>query len=99
MLIISGVIEVNPDNVAAAQTAATAMMEETHREEGCIVYEFSQVIGAPNRFRVYEEWRDGPCLKAHSESAHMQVFRAALEEVGVVSRDVFLIKGGEKKPL
>ncbi len=75
------------------------MMEETHEEEGCIVYDFLRVTGVPNRVRVYEEWRDGLCLKAYTESAHMQVFRVAQEEVGMVSRAVFLIKGGERKPL
>lgn len=99
MLIISGVIEVNPDNTEAAYAAMATVMEATQKEAGCLIYEFSQGVGAPHRFRVYEEWENGASLKAHSEAAHIAEFREALAKVGVVSRELFLIKGGEKKPL
>lgn len=99
MLIVTGIIEVNPDGIAAAQTAAIAMMEETRKEAGCYLYEFSQLVEAPAKFRVYEEWEDAAALKAHGESAHMAVFRAALGEIGVVSREVFTIEAGAKNLL
>lgn len=96
MLIVTGLIEIDPANIDAAKAAALDMMTETHKEDGCFVYEFSQQLDAPHRFRVYEEWRDGAALKAHSKSAHMAVFRAALEKVGVTSRDIAMFDGGEK---
>lgn len=99
MLIVSGVIEVNPDNIGPAQVATTKMMEETRKEKGCIVYEFSQLVEAPHRFRVYEEWEDMDCLKAHGQAPHMAAFREALGEIGVLSREIFTVENAVKNPL
>lgn len=99
MLIVTGVIEVNPEHVGAAQAAALKMMEETRKEEGCLLYEFSQQVEAPHRFRVYEEWTDAAALKAHAATAHMAAFREALGEIGLISREVYTIEAGEKTRL
>lgn len=99
MLIVTGIIEVSPKGVDAARAAAKTMMTETHKEDGCLVYEFSQVVGAETRFRVYEEWTDMDALKAHAAAPHMTDFRAALAEAGIVSRDIFKVEDGQKSPL
>lgn len=96
MLIVTGVIEINPDHISSAQVAAVEMMEETRKEAGCQVYEFSQQIEAPHRFRVYEEWTDDAALQAHSEAPHMAAFREALGEIGVISRDIVKFQAGER---
>ena len=88
MLIVTGVIEVAAKDAEAMAVAARAMVAETVKEEGCHVYEFSQDVSAPGRFRVYEEWQDDACLAAHGQAAHMVEFRAALGEIGVASRRV-----------
>ncbi len=99
MLIVSGVIEVNPDGAEAARAAIAEVMAETAKEDGCILYEFGQIVGQPARFRVYEEWRDRDALRAHFDTPHMAVFRSRLAEIGLVSRAVQTIEGGEIQPL
>ncbi|MFA3915448.1 putative quinol monooxygenase [Ruegeria hyattellae] len=99
MLIVTGVIEISPEGVEAAKVAAQAMVAETTQEAGCIIYEFSQVIGSDTLFRVYEEWTDQAALEAHFTAPHMAVFQQALGQVGVVSRDIYRVVGGEKQPL
>ncbi len=99
MLIVTGTVEVSPEGVEKAIAAAQAMVADTVKEQGCLVYEFSQILGQPNRFRVYEEWTDQAALEAHFEAPHMATFRAALGEVGVISRDICRVVGGEKQPL
>ena len=99
MLVVTGIIEVNPENLGPARVAAIKMMEETRKEAGCRVYEFSQLIESENRFRVYEEWDDQAALDAHFASAHMGAFREALGEIGVISRMVVSFSGGEKTEL
>jgi len=99
MLIVTGVIEIAPEGVDAASKAALAMVEETRKEPGCLVYEFSRIIGSENRLRVYEEWVDEAALLAHFEMPHMATFRAALSEIGVVSRNISRIEMGEKTAL
>lgn len=99
MLIVTGIVEVNPDNLGPARAAAIKMMEETRKEAGCQVYEFSQLVEAPHRFRVYEEWDDAAALQAHGQTAHMAAFREALEDIGVISRAIEAIEAGARKPL
>lgn len=99
MLVVTGVIEVAPDCIEAAREAVTAMTDETRKEAGCLVYEFSQLVEAPQRFRVYEEWEDAESLSSHAKSPHMATFRAALAKIGVVSREVFTIEGETKTRL
>jgi quinol monooxygenase YgiN len=96
MLIVTGVIKVEPAGLDAAIKAALDMVRETTREPGCQVYEFSQVLGVENTFRVYEEWDDEAALAAHTQTPHMGVFRAALGDIGVVSRNIVKIEAGEK---
>ncbi|MBV1897014.1 MAG: antibiotic biosynthesis monooxygenase [Rhodobacteraceae bacterium] len=99
MLIVTGKIELNSKNIAAARKAIAAVMAETVVEDGCQTYEFSQVVGTDATFRVYEEWDDAAALAAHAKAPHMAVFSAALGEVGVVSRALWTIEAGTKSPL
>lgn len=99
MLIVTGVVEVDPAGIDKARDAAQQMVRETVKEPGCILYEFSQVLGQDNKFRVYEEWQDQAALEAHFATPHMAAFRAALGEIGLISRDIYRVVGGEKQPL
>ena len=99
MLIVTGIIEIDPEHVTSAQAAAVKMMEETRKEAGCLAYEFSQTIEAPHRLRVYEEWESEAALQAHFETRHMAAFREALGEIGLLSREIYKIEAGEKMPL
>lgn len=99
MLIVTGVIEIEPGGLEKARKAAQEMVEATLQEDGCLIYEFSQILGSDTRFRVYEEWQDRTALEAHFEAPHMTVFRAALAEIGIVSREIYAVAGGQKQAL
>ena len=99
MLIVTGVIEIEPSGLEVAKTAILAMVRETVKEQGCHVYEFSQIVGVENSFRVYEEWDDEAVLEAHTKTPHMADFRAALGQAGIVSRKLNKFKGGAKTSL
>ncbi|MDP5216361.1 putative quinol monooxygenase [Ruegeria sp. 2205SS24-7] len=99
MLTVTGIVEIAPDGVEAAKAAVQKMVTETLKEDGCRLYEFSQVIGSETRFRVYEEWDSLTALQAHFETPHMAEFRATLGSVGVISRDISHFEAGEKTPI
>jgi len=99
MLIVTGRLEINAEDVPQARAAIQTMMEETQKEAGCHVYEFGQIVGSDTMFRVYEEWDDEAALAAHIKAPHMGVFRAALGELRIISRDIAKFDGGEKQSL
>jgi quinol monooxygenase YgiN len=99
MLIVTGTVEVSADHVEKAAEASKVMVAETVKEPGCLIYEFSQVLGHANLFRVYEEWQDQTALETHFATPHMAAFQAILAEVGVISSEIYRVVGGEKQPL
>jgi len=99
MLIVTGVIEVAPAGIDDARNLVRWMMIETRKEKGCLAYRISQVTGQENCFCLYEEWRDQTALDAHFATPHIARFRKTLDEIGVLSRDVYRVVGDEKCPL
>lgn len=88
MIVVSGLIELASESLDNALDAARSMAAATREEAGCISYAFYTDIENPTRVRIFEEWESDEALAAHFRSPHMAVFRAALADVGVRSRDV-----------
>ena len=83
MLVIAGRIEIDPANRDAAIQAAVAMMEETHKETGCISYTFSADLSDPGGFQIFEEWQSQEALDAHLAAPHMAAFQGKLGGLGI----------------
>ena len=78
MIVISGFMDINPNDVEAARAATIAMMTESEKEDGCIRYRFYQDVEHPHLFHVYEEWESEEALAAHAASDHMAEWRAKI---------------------
>lgn len=88
MILVAGTIRIAGDRQDALLPAALTMIEKTRAEDGCHVYSFGWDMVEPGLIRIYEEWQSQAHLDAHIATAHMADWRAALGEVGVISRDV-----------
>lgn len=88
MIVVTGEIELHPEDAWAATFAALHMMEASALEDGCIAYRIYSDILNPRRFRIYEEWRDEAALQAHFDTPHMAVFREKLAALRVIDRRV-----------
>jgi quinol monooxygenase YgiN len=93
MLIISGTVTFDPDDLQALLPAALTMVEESRKEDGCIEYEFAEVLGTPGVIRIWEIWESGEHLKAHGASAHMLDWREALGAVNPLGRGLNRYEG------
>lgn len=94
MLIVTGTMQVPPEGIEAMKAAAAEVAAATRAEKGCRVYAFWQSVEEPTTFRVYEEWDDLDCLKAHGKSAHIATYRAKLAEIGAFGRDIKMHEPG-----
>ena len=99
MLIVTGIIEMPEDAFEAARPALRKMTAATLEEPGCIIYGFWQDPDNPGRLRVYEEWEGRAALDAHFASEHMAEFRAAMAEIGPISREIVAIEAGQVEPV
>lgn len=56
------------------------LREPTHREAGCVEYEFHQSVENPREFVFYENWTSAAHLDAHLKTPHVQAaFKIAPE--------------------
>ena len=97
MLLITGTVRIDPAKIAAARPAMAAMVAASNSEDGCETYAYSQDLLDPGLIHISECWRDRAALKAHFESPHMAVWRAAIPGLGISDRNLRLYEsdGGE----
>jgi quinol monooxygenase YgiN len=65
-----------PGQEAALEQLIRGILEPTRAEAGCLSYELHQDMENSASLYVLERWTTDAALKAHSESAHIQAFRA-----------------------
>ena len=87
-MIVAGTVKMKPGDIAKVKDAAIEMMTATRAEDGCIEYEFSEVIGEPGTMRIFEKWESWDHLRAHFEAAHMAVWLEAMKAVSVTDRGI-----------
>ena len=61
---------IKEDKVEACKAIIVGLVEETRKEEGCIVYELYQDIKNKNVLTFIEEWESMDALKRHMNSKH-----------------------------
>ena len=83
MLVIAGIVRIDPDRLGEAVPAAVEMMEETRKEAGCISYTFSNSLSEPGVIHIFEEWDSQEALDAHFKAPHMAVFQGKMGGFGV----------------
>lgn len=74
MLIVSGIISMEPEGHDAAVELIGPLVEATLAEEGNITYGFWADPTQKGVFRVYEEWADDDAMATHMASEHMATF-------------------------
>ena len=88
MLVVAGVVRIDPADQPVASEAAKTMMAETRREDGCQSYVFSADLEEPGVFRVFEEWDSPEALAAHFKTPHMAAFNKVMASVKVLGMDI-----------
>ena len=78
MILVTGIIDVDPDQREAFIAAAQAAMEPTRAEDGCEHYAFSADLDDPGRFHVSERWASEEAMTAHMASPHLAAFMGAM---------------------
>lgn len=88
MLVVLGVITVQPDAIAGVKDAICNMETETLKEPGCDSYAFSVSLSDPGVIHIAERWQSMDDLAAHFQTPHMAAFNAALGPVEILGMDV-----------
>lgn len=88
MLIVAGILTIEPGHRPAFFEAVAPMVEATRAEAGCREYVFSPDPGDEVTIRLFELWDSEEALAAHLASAHMADWRRRSAELPVTRRDI-----------
>jgi quinol monooxygenase YgiN len=69
-------LKAKPGSEEDLRRALLALVEPTHREEGCVQYDLHVHSGDPAAFVFYENWTSREHLDRHLASPHLQAFLA-----------------------
>ena len=75
MIYVLATIQCKPDIHAAYLAGARDMIAATRKEDGCIFYDLTQSVTAPNEFTFVERWTTRAALEAHFNTPHMATWR------------------------
>jgi len=99
-VVVVGAFKAQPGKEAEAVEAFKALVDPTHREDGCVLYALHQGIDDPSRLAFIERWESREKLDAHLESEHVATVLARAEELFGDSADIVVyepLEGGEPK--
>lgn len=99
MIVVTGTIDVHPEDVWPTTTIAAEMVRRTEMEVGCISYRFYVDINFLTRFRLYEEWRDEAALAEHMATPHMEAFLARIGDLRILERKVVKYEVSDAQPV
>ena len=88
MIIVSGIMAVEPSSHDRMVELACTVAAESLREPGCRTYGLWADPDVPGRFRIFEEWVSQEALTEHFATRHFVTFGAALGEMNLAEMDV-----------
>lgn len=97
-VVVVGSFNARPGKQAEAVAAFKALVEPTHREEGCILYALHQGADDPRRMAFIERWASRELLDTHLQSAHVRKALERVEELFGDSAEIVVyeaLPGGE----
>lgn len=80
MYVVCVTVYVKPENVQDFIDATRANYEGTRKEAGNVRFDVLQGAGDPNRFFLYEVYRDEEAFHAHHESPHYLTWKSAVAD-------------------
>lgn len=80
-VVVTGSFKINEGKEREALEAFEALVEPTHREEGCILYALHKGVDDPGRLTFIERWESRELLEAHLGSDHVGALLQRAEEL------------------
>lgn len=81
--VITFTVKVKPGTEQSMIDQINKTVPQTHKEEGCISFEFSQNLADSTHFVLYEHWKNGPSLEFHFDQTYTKEFGGLLGQIAV----------------
>lgn len=98
-IIISGTIDIDSAQMAAAMEAGRPLIEGALTESGCLDYDWCPDPLNPGRIRVFERWVDEASLAGHFESHWYLEMRDTIGSFGLRGAAVLKYRVDHHEPV
>jgi quinol monooxygenase YgiN len=98
-IIISGTVDIDPEQMDAAMKAAKPLIEGALTQEGIMDYDWCPDPLMPGRIRVFERWASQAALENHFNNHWYQDMRVALAQFGIRGADVLKYRIDAAEPV
>ena len=98
-IIISGTVDLDPEQMDAALAAAKPLIDGALTQEGCLDYDWCPDPYTPGRLRVFERWTDQAVLQHHFNNNWYKDMLATLGQFGIRGADVLKYRVDAQEPV
>ena len=99
MLIVAGVIHLDPSKREQLEAAFDRVRQATLKEPGCLEYQAYRDRKEPGTVLIFERWDSDAALSAHFQTPHMAEFTAVMASVGVKGTSINKYEVGSESRL
>jgi quinol monooxygenase YgiN len=86
-VVVLGILEFPPHRLAGVLPHLKVLVEATRGSAGCIAYDVAEDPFEPGLIRFSELWSDRVSVDRHLLAAHIEPWRAAAREFGLLRRE------------
>lgn len=83
---VFGTLRFPPDRILEVRPHLKSLVEITYRTDGCIAYDVAEDPFDPGLIRFSELWPDRESLARHLQAPHIEPWRAAARNCGLLDR-------------
>jgi len=84
---VFGVLRFPPNRVAEVLPHLKILVETTYKNDGCIAYDVAEDPFDPGLIRFSELWPDQASLDKHLIAPHIEPWRTAAKQCGLLQRE------------
>ena len=96
---VLGTFRFPPANIPAVLPHLKALVDATRAHDGCIAYDIAIDPFDPGLIRMSELWPDHASLERHLQAPHIEPWRKAVVEHGMIEREFMVYDVTNGKPL
>ena len=97
-VVVLGTFRFPPEKIAEALPHLKALVDATRMNDGCLAYDVAEDLFDRGLIRMSELWPDHESLEKHLQAPHIEPWRKAVVELGLIERDftVFDLSNAKK---
>ncbi len=83
---VFGILRFPPERMADVRPHLQRLVQETYRHDGCLAYDVAEDLFDAGLIRFSELWPDSESLARHLQAPHIEPWRIAARECGLMER-------------